>query len=363
MADNFDDFFDSPRESRIEKKSTIDQECTASENLRCDRDCRKNVGKPPTHPNSRPVSEASKRTSPTVFERTFTDDPQVHSSRRVIEAKVPCDVLNQDNEDGSYSDDSFIEEDDSPSIEARSGRRSPMPRTLNSRQRLESKELSASGYDAGRFVTGSSTQDLSRSFSDDMTDSDDDSEVTDVSPLNTPHSPNIQTTPPCSSSIGRNISKSSNNEPVRLLHGDRDSLDLDLLLQTVLHMEKQGRTKSRQAPTQLAVPCRSSRHNYSFTNEQVEAIDKENRRLMTSIMRNANATKKAKVKVNKLSTSGAGTKRLSSAAVNRAKQQQKIEAENLVNVLLYSGTVGVHNIFERLCYLHLRLDCMLFTHA
>jgi len=34
--------------------------------------------------------------------------------------------------------------------------------------------------------------------------------------------------------------------------------------------------------------------------------------------------------VKKLPSSGARTKRLSSAAVNRAKQQKEIEAENLV---------------------------------
>jgi len=332
MADNFDDFFDSPRESRIEKNSAADQTFTASEDIHCEKDYHKHVGKPPTHPNSRPNKGTNKRTSP-GFERNLTDYDQVRSSsQRVIEAKVPCDVVNQDSEDdGSYSDDSFT--DDDPYTAERSGRRSPLPRTQNSHQR--SAEMSNGRCDAAE----SSARDLSGSFSDSAADSgDDDSDVTDVSPLNTPHSPpNAQVTPPCSRSNCRTMSKSSDNEPVRLLHGDRDSLDLDMLLQTVLQMEKQGRPKSRQAETQLAVPSRRSRHNYSFTNEQVEAIDKENRRLMTSIMRHANATKKAKAKSSKLSASGTGAKRLSSAAVNRAKQQQKIEAENLVNSLLHSS--------------------------
>ena len=339
MDDNFDDFFDSPRENRKEKNSwksshTSEQEYTASDDLRCDKDFPKDVGKPPTHPNSRPVSAASKRTlseqtSPAGSERT--DDSVEQGSRRVIEAKIPCNVVEQDNEDGSYSDDSFIEEDDGPSIEERSSRRSP--RTKDSGQRFKSKETSVSGYDTGRFLPESNAQDMSGSYSDDTTDSDGGSEVTNVSPLNTPHHSNIQTSSR-SATMGRNISESSNGEPVRLLHGDRDSLDLDVLLQTVLHMEKQGRPQSRREQTHLTMTSRSTRHNYSFTNERVEAIDKENRRLMTSIMRHANATKKAKAKVNrpKLSTSGAGTKRLSSAAVNRAKEQQKIEAENLVNV-------------------------------
>jgi len=339
MEDDFDEFFDSPRQSRIEKKSsesshTVDPECTASEDLSCDKDFRKSVGKPPTHPNSRPFSAASKRrlsgrTSPTSFERNFNDDSRAHSSRRVIEAKVPCDAVNQDDED--ESDDSFIAEDDNSSLKERSGRRSPIPQTVNSDQKEKS------------VVSENKKQDLSDysdSYSDDATDSDNDSEITNVSPLNTPHSPNVQTSSPHFSSVSRNISKSSNNGPVGvgLLHGDRDSLDLDMLLHTVLHMEKQGRPQSRQAETPL--PSHGSRQNYSFTNQQVQAIDKENRRLMTSIMRHANAAKKAKAKVNrpKLSTSGIGTKQLSSAAVTRAKQQQKIEAENLVNGLLFYRT-------------------------
>ena len=291
MADDFDDFFDSPRQSRTDKSSL--------KSSHADSNFGKPVGKPPTHPNSRPVSAANKETptSPVTFEGK---DPEGYSSRRVIEAKVPCDVVTQDYH-GLYSDDSFIEEDDDgSSIEGSSGRRSPLPPTSNSDQRSVSQDRSDHGYDAGPTVTGNNAQDLSDSsgsYSDDTTDDDDDSEV-DVSPLNTPHSPNVQTASACSSSANKNVSKSSNNEPVRLLHGDRDSLDLDVLLETVLQMEKQGRPQSRQTQSQKAMPSsRSSRINYSFTNERVQAIDKENRRLMTSIMRHANTTKKAKANI------------------------------------------------------------------
>ena len=326
MEEDFDEFFDSPRQSHSDNSS--------SKSNHTDSNFGKHVGKPPTHPNSRPVSAANKGTptSPVSFEGK---DPEGYSSRRVIEAKVPCDVVTRDY-DGVDSDDSFIEEDDDgSSIEGNSGRRSPQPPTGNSDQRSVSQVRSDHGYDARPSVTGNNAQDLSdysESYTDDTTDDDDDSEV-DVSPLNTPHSPNVHTASACSSSASKNVSKSSNNEPVRLLHGDRDSLDLDVLLHTVLQMEKQGRPLSRQTQSQQAMPSsRSSRVNYSFTNERVQAIDKENRRLMTSIMRHANTVKKAKANINKLSTSGTGTKRVSSAAVNRAKQQQQIEAENLVNV-------------------------------
>ena len=331
--DEYDDFFDTPRKNVSEKKSTktshnAHPESTTNENSRCNKDFVKSAGKPPSHPNSRPISAANKRTlngrtSPTALVENFADGPHAHGSRCVIEAKVPCDSVRQDNEDGSYSDDCFAEDDDGSSVDECSGRRSPTPRTLNSDQ---SKEISVAGIDARPHVTENIAQDLSDcsgSFTDDTADSDDD--VIDVSPLNTPHCPSI---PTASSSVTKDISQSSKNEPIRLLQADRDSLDLDTLLQTVLHMEKQGRSQSRQS--QMAVPSSGSRRNYSFTNERIQAIDKENHRLMTRIMKHANDTKKAKAKVKKLPSSGARTKRLSSAAVNRAKQQKEIEAENLV---------------------------------
>jgi len=341
MEDDFDDFFDSPRQCQVRKTSpkntyTVDEECTASEDSHCDKNFCKPVGKPPTHPSSRPASAAAKRTlsgrtSPAMFERNLTDDQQAHSSRRVIEAKVPCEVFQQ--EDEHDSDDSFIAQDDDSCSGGSSGRRSPTPRAVNSNGQVISKEISVPRCDAGSYVADDNPHDLpdySGSFSDCLTDSDDDSDII-VSPLNTPHNPNVQATSSSSSSVSKRISKSSNNEPVGLLRGDRDSLDLDMLLQTVLYMETQGRSQSRQAQIEPVVSSRGSRRNYSFSNERIQAIDKENQRLMTRIMKHANATKKTKAKVKKLSTSNVGTKRPSSAAINRAIEQQKIEAENSVN--------------------------------
>ena len=343
MEDDFDEFFDTPRQKPPEKKSskssrTVDSECTVSEYSECDKDFGGPTGKPPVYPNSRTVSVASKQ----IVNGTSADDPQVHNSRRVIEAKVPCDSVKEDNEE-SYTDDSFDEEDD---LEI-SGRRSPKPLTVNSDQCFVPKETSFSGYDSRPHEAKNSAQDLSdgsRSLTDDAADSDEDSEIIDVSPLNTPHS--------LSSTFTKNVlqSKSSDIPPVGLLNADRDSLDLDMLLQSVLHMEKQGRSQSRQSQAQLLVPPSSSRHNYSFSKERVDAIDKENHRLAARIMKHANDNKKAKAKVKKISTLDVGSKRPSSAAVNRAKQQQQIEAENLVNVFF--------TILECIMYMNWFVCCL-----
>jgi len=339
MEDDFDDFFDTPRQKPQDKRSSksshnVDSECTVSEYSKCNKYFDEPDGKPPAYPNSRPVSAAGKNTVsgrklPGVSEGKFADDSQAHSSRRVIEAKVPCELVTHANE--LCSDDSFDEEDDGSSVEERSPRQSPTPRTVQSDRRLISKEISIPRYDSRPHVTESSAQDLSDG-SGSLTDSDEDSEIIDVSPLNTPHSPDVQLT----SAITKNISKSSDIQPVGLLNANRDSLDLDMLLQTVLHMEKQGRSQSRQSQAQMEVPSSASRRNYSFSNERVQAIDKENHRLAERIMNHASNKKKVKANVKKLSTSGVSSKRLSSAAVNRAKQQQQIEAENLVHGLLFS---------------------------
>jgi len=336
--DDFDEFFDTPRQKPLEKKSpknsrTVDSECTVSEYSDCSKDFGEPCGKPPAYPSSRPVSASSiGHQLPTGFERKFTDDPQVHNSRRVIEAKVPCELVKQDDEE-LYSDDSFAEEDDGSSVKESSGRRSPTPRTVNSDHQFMPKETTVPEYGSRPHVTENSAHDLSDSsgsLSDDATDSDEDSDVIDVSPLSSPHNSNVQITP----AITKHISKSPDIQPaVGLLNANRDSLDFDMLLQTVLHMERQGRSQSRLAQPQVAVPSGGSRRNYSFNKERVEAIAKENHRLATRIMKHASDNDKAKAKVKKVTTSGGSSRRLSSAAVNRAKQQQQIEAENLVSGL------------------------------
>ena len=364
-----DEFFDTPRQKPPEKKSSknsraVDPERTVSEYSDCNKDSGEPVGKPPAYPDNRPVSAASKqrvngRKLPAVCEGKLADDPQVQNSRRVIEAKVPCVSVKQGNEE-SYSDDSFVEEDDGSPIEGSSGRRLSTPRTVKADQRLVSKETSIPGYDVRPHATENRAQDLSDcsgSLTDDAADSDEDSEIVDVSPINTPRDSNVQ----IASALTKNISKSPDIQPVGLLNADRDSLDLDMLLQTVLHMEKQGRSQSRQAEAELAVTSGSSRRNYSFNRERVEAIEKENLRLATRLMKHANDNKKAKVKVNKLHTSGVSSKRLSSAAVNRAKQQQKIEAENLVSGL-FSHSIGMFIAFEIVC-LSPKHTCVLSSHV
>ena len=342
MEDDFDEFFDTPRQKPREKKSSkesrnVDSEYTASEYSDCNKYYGEPDGKPPAYPNSRPVSATGKQTVsgrkvPDVSEGKFADELESRSSRRVIEAKVPCEVVKCDNE--SYSDDSFDEEDDVSANEKSTDRRSPAPRTVNSDQRFMSKETSIPGYDSRPHTSKSNAPDLSdgsASLTDSATDSDEDSDIIDVSPLNSPHSHNGQLT----TAVTKTILKSSDIQPVGLLNANRDSLDLDMLLQTVLHMERQGRSQSRQSQSKLAVPSGGSRCNYSFSNERVQAIDKENHRLAERIMKHASNNKKAKAKVKKLSTSSVSSKRLSSAAVNRAKQQQHIEAENLVHDLCF----------------------------
>lgn len=201
-------------------------------------------------------------------------------------------------------------------------------------------------------------------------DSDDsyttDSDVTDVSPLNSPVTPHIKhrvdfedanyrqphvSKPPISPnksarsrpvSAGSTSSKAPSSRMEQLLNANHDSVDMKLLLEAVMEMEKeQGydtRSRNSRSTTQSKKPkmfkplgpAPAPKKNYSFNNENVRTIDLENQRLMQRILRNATASKKAKAKALKTESKPAAGTKAATAAVNRRKQQMKIEAENQV---------------------------------
>ena len=76
-----------------------------------------------------------------------------------------------------------------------------------------------------------------------------------------------------------------------------------------------------------------NRKNYSFTNEEVRSIDHENLRLLRALSRLSPGPRpgsKAGKKVHM--TSNSPLSRLSHSALNRQREQQRIERENLVSL-------------------------------
>lgn len=182
--------------------------------------------------------------------------------------------------------------------------------------------------DKHRSRSGGST-----ASSDWLSDSDD-SDVTDVSPLNTPHLggryERMSGKPPKNPDTGRSPASSRLDH---LLQGNKDSMDLNLLMHAVLEMEKEHSEGLAPVPhKKFVVPppagSKLPRKNFSFQNEHVGHIDRENQRLMKEIMKCAIQAKEAKQKARCRSKPMQTSTRLTTSAVNRMKEQRRIEAEN-----------------------------------
>ena len=238
-----------------------------------------------------------------------------------------------------------------------------------SKLKPKGSHMGKSKNDKGRkrvesFSSDGSYHTMSDSYTD--TDSATDSDVTDVSPLNSPQTPYLGSKhrvefkedisemarlskPPVSpnkSSRSRPHSASSagskppSSRVEQLLNANQDSVDMKLLLQAVMEMEQErgydarSRTSSSRSKTKIFKPLGPApqpKKNYSFSNDSVRTIDLENQRLMQNILKCAKEAKKAKAKGKSTKTQSAHQRPVpTTAAINRHKEQLRIEAENQV---------------------------------
>ena len=259
-----------------------------------------------------------------------------------------------------------------PGGRPKSGRRG---RNRTNSGKSESPSRSRSGSSRSRSRSGSSRSrsrsgSRSGSNSDDSSDyttSETDSDMTDVSPLPSPtfsgrkaakkgkgsarsKTPSYGTVtlskPPKSPSGTKGESVSGRSRPTsakleKLLRPDQDTMDLKLLMQAVLEMEKERerenemlKTRTRVKPQFQVAPHHTStapRKNYSFNNAKAREIDKENTRLMQKIMENALTAKRHKQQIRTQSrTQPVVPHRVTTSAVNRKKEQERIDRENRV---------------------------------
>ncbi|KAK7096999.1 hypothetical protein V1264_004041 [Littorina saxatilis] len=158
---------------------------------------------------------------------------------------------------------------------------------------------------------------------------DSDSDMTDVSPILSPRNGSVH---------GR--SKKSGQPAVyqampmadsgRHIHdgGDSQALDLSILMKAVSELEKEKRVKSNTRRVMFE-PLRArpmDKSNYTFNDTDTYRIEQENKRLLQKIMRQVHEgeerrPKAADIKV-KQST-------ITASAVNRRKEQKRIESDNL----------------------------------
>ena len=225
---------------------------------------------------------------------------------------------------------------------ADSKRRSHSNSPTKSESRSRSRSGSRSGTDSSDYSTSSEY---------------DDSDITDVSPLSSPLSTARSSAsgrksrqgppkygsmkPPKSPSIKSDASSRSRPTSAKLnklLRADQDSMDLRLLMQAVLEMEQEREREELSSNTskqpRFVVPQSSSqRKNMSFRNDKTREIDRENTRLMQQIVRYA-----AEAKKKKMMQRAAPRKRqqpvvgrvLTTSAVNRKREQERIDRENQV---------------------------------
>lgn len=83
-------------------------------------------------------------------------------------------------------------------------------------------------------------------------------------------------------------------------------------------------------------PSKGVRKNYSFTNEEVRQIDRENQRLLKELSRQSARPRRSST-LKKVSVT---PPRLYHSALNRQKEQQRIERENLVSFQCGCGSVN-----------------------
>lgn len=218
-------------------------------------------------------------------------------------------------------------------------------------------------------VSDRNGSDLSRSFSSSETeskssgDSDSDSSVTDVSPIHSPdRSKKCEGLDKSFEKRQKPKERSRKAESVRFvevtpgysIHGksrsqnqDSETRELSMLLRAVLEMDEcpsrtdleslqrkmnrpsSGRPKrGGKRPQSAHLP--HQRMNMSFSNNEVQRIDRENQRLLGKILHNkpqVPATRNSKLP----GSSEIPGQHMSHASVRRKREQRKIELENMVS--------------------------------
>ena len=219
---------------------------------------------------------------------------------------------NSDNEDGQISKD----------------RKKQNKKSSTTKQRSNSHSDSDDSY--------SSNSDYTSDFTD--TDSD----ITDVSPLQSPRkikTPKTTTTKNEDQHILHSSSAVSDDIREHLVQAKNKGMDLRMLMEAVMELEKEeqdqyaryGHPKSTKKitfdGTANGIPKSHDRKNFSFKDNRVRDIDRENTRLMQEIVQRSTRKQHVPLHTSPL-------KRVTHSSVNRMKEQRRIELENMVIYLV-----------------------------
>ncbi|KAE8629784.1 hypothetical protein XENTR_v10000591 [Xenopus tropicalis] len=161
--------------------------------------------------------------------------------------------------------------------------------------------------------------------------------VTDVTPLSTPDISPIQSFDlAATSEVLKSTFKRQENISQEIYDPDndlrinqkavQDAVDLNQLLKAFMHLDKK-----EPSSVQDENPVMHNKKNFSFSNDEVRQIERENQRLLKELTRQA-AKPRSKSLTPKKPMSA--PTRLYHSAINRQKEQQRIERENMVSTLI-----------------------------
>ncbi|XP_051993729.1 cilia- and flagella-associated protein 97 isoform X2 [Xyrauchen texanus] len=157
--------------------------------------------------------------------------------------------------------------------------------------------------------------------------------VTDVTPLSTPNLSPAQSIDVVlhSKPLSADVQQQQHNvagEMVanEVVSDDRDSISSEVFLKVEKHLDR-----ALVVSSPGSVGSNRSRKNYSFTNEEVRAIDQENQRLLRELSRSSAHSRSAGSACSTASSRRSSTPpiRLYHSALNRQREQERIQKENL----------------------------------
>uniref|UniRef100_A0A8D0HDR6 Cilia- and flagella-associated protein 97 n=1 Tax=Sphenodon punctatus TaxID=8508 RepID=A0A8D0HDR6_SPHPU len=241
-------------------------------------------------------------------------------SNGMKKANKKCTNISSSSSSSSSSSDTDCSDTDSDSCISDSSHSSSRKRSICSLALLSPRQ---------KFKPGIKSVEVKPKLSDYNEESED--TVTDVTPLSTPDISPIQSFELAASNDKKSKVKRQENVNQELYDPDldrrcnqkvlHDAVDLNQLLKAFLHLEKR-----EQQTLVIDQPSPGSKKNYSFTNEEVRQIDQENQRLLKELSRHSTKPRSKSTGLKK--PAGPGPK-LYHSAINRQKEQQRIERENL----------------------------------
>uniref|UniRef100_A0A7N8WIF6 Cilia- and flagella-associated protein 97 n=1 Tax=Mastacembelus armatus TaxID=205130 RepID=A0A7N8WIF6_9TELE len=193
----------------------------------------------------------------------------------------------------------------------------------NSHTLTKHNKSSLSSGDRRTGVGSSGSRDLSSSQTEESDDT-----VTDVSPLSSPDISPLQSLDLNHTKVEEESQKVQQQESYLIFYEEKKSED------TVFSAFHQSGSLSStsQLGGKLVFRCPGGRNrkNYSFTNDDVRRIDRENQRLLRELSRVSPGPRVGSALRKRTNiTSNPPVIRLSHSAINRQREQQRIERENL----------------------------------